>query len=82
MEIVVASGKGGTGKTFLASNLAILINERLDGAVAADADVEAPDLVLAMGGERKLLRSREIWESMKASIDYNLCNKCLRCVDV
>lgn len=82
MEIVVASGKGGTGKTFLASNLAILINERLDGAVAADADVEAPDLVLAMGGERRLLRSREVWESMKASIDYNLCNRCLKCVDV
>jgi len=82
MEIVVASGKGGTGKTFLASNLAILINERLDGAVAADADVEAPDLVLAMGGEKKLLRSREVWESMKASIDYKLCNRCLRCVDV
>ncbi|HDJ67286.1 MAG TPA: 4Fe-4S dicluster domain-containing protein [Nitrososphaeria archaeon] len=82
MEIVVASGKGGTGKTFLASNLAILINERLDGAVAADADVEAPDLVLAMGGEKKLLRSREIWESMKASIDYKLCNRCLKCVDV
>ena len=82
MEIVVASGKGGTGKTFLASNLAILINERLDGAVAADADVEAPDLVLAMGGERRLLRNREIWESMKASIDHKLCNRCLKCIDV
>lgn len=82
MEIVVASGKGGTGKTFLASNLAILINERLNGAVAADADVEAPDLVLAMGGEKELLKSREIWESMKASIDYKLCTRCLRCVDV
>jgi len=82
MEIVVASGKGGTGKTFLASNLAILINEELDGAVAADADVEAPDLVLAMGGEKRLLKSREIWESMKASIDYELCNRCLKCVDV
>ena len=82
MEIVVASGKGGTGKTFLASNLAILIDEKLDGAVAADADVEAPDLVLAMGGEKRLLKSREIWESMKASIDYELCNRCLKCVDV
>ena len=82
MEIVVASGKGGTGKTFLASNLAILIDEELDGAVAADADVEAPDLVLAMGGEKRLLKSREIWESMKASIDYELCNRCLKCVDV
>ncbi|RLG00815.1 MAG: hypothetical protein DRN49_02465, partial [Thaumarchaeota archaeon] len=82
MEIVVASGKGGTGKTFLASNLAILIDEKLDGAVAADADVEAPDLILAMGGEKRLLKSREIWESMKASIDYKLCNRCLKCVSV
>ena len=82
MEIVVASGKGGTGKTFLASNLAILIDEKLDGVVAADADVEAPDLILAMGGEKRLLKSREIWESMKASINYELCNRCLKCVDV
>lgn len=82
MEIVVASGKGGTGKTFLASNLAIFFDRGLGGAVAADADVEAPDLVLALGGERAVISRKEVWESAKASIAYNLCTGCMRCLDV
>ncbi len=82
MEIVVASGKGGTGKTFLASNLTIFFDRRLGGAIAADADVEAPDLVLALGGEKTIISKKEIWESAKASIDYGLCTGCMKCLDV
>ena len=82
MEIAVASGKGGTGKTFITSNLAILFDREEGGAVAVDADVEAPDLALALGGERRVLWKREIWESAKASIDYNLCDGCGKCFEV
>ena len=81
MEIAVASGKGGTGKTFLASNLAIFLERKLGGAVAVDADVEAPDLAIALGGVDEVLSRREVWESAKASIDYGRCTGCLKCYD-
>lgn len=46
-QLVVLSGKGGTGKTTLAACLA-----RLAGRVViADADVDAPDLALVLPGE-------------------------------
>ena len=82
MEIVIASGKGGTGKTFLASNISIFFDRRLGGAVAADADVEAPDLVLALGGEKTIISRREVWESAKAHIDDGLCTGCMKCLEV
>ena len=78
----MASGKGGTGKTFITSNLAILFDQKLDGAVAVDADVEAPDLTLALGGKKRILWEREIWESSKASINYDLCDGCGKCFEV
>lgn len=41
-EIVVVSGKGGTGKTSVTASLAVLASER--GVALCDADVDAPDL--------------------------------------
>jgi MinD superfamily P-loop ATPase len=43
-ELVVISGKGGTGKTSIVASLAVLA----DGAVLADCDVEAADLDLIL----------------------------------
>lgn len=82
MEVVVASGKGGTGKTFVASNLAYWLASRGMKVVAADCDVEAPDLVLALGGCSKVLYSKEITESKKAEVNRELCVRCGRCVEV
>jgi len=45
MKIVVASGKGGTGKSMLASSLALLFSE-VTSVVACDCDVDAPNLGL------------------------------------
>jgi len=47
-EIVVLSGKGGTGKTAIASSLAALAER----AVLADADVDAANLSLVLSAER------------------------------
>ena len=82
LEIVVASGKGGTGKTFLSSNLSLFLERELGGAVGVDADVEAPDLALALGGVKRVLKRREIWESAKAEISYDLCDGCGKCLEV
>jgi MinD superfamily P-loop ATPase len=43
MRLVVASGKGGTGKTLVATHLAWLAAERGLDATYADADVEVPN---------------------------------------
>ena len=54
MKIAVASGKGGVGKSMVASSLAILFS-RDKKLVAVDADVDAPNLHLWLGeaGEGK-----------------------------
>ena len=43
MRLAVASGKGGTGKTLVATNLAWSLACRRDGVTYLDADVEAPN---------------------------------------
>ena len=52
MKIAIASGKGGTGKTTLAVNLAAFISET-DQVVLADLDVEEPDTALFLRGDTK-----------------------------
>ncbi len=43
MKIAIASGKGGTGKTTVAVNLAALLSEKGANVVFADCDVEEPN---------------------------------------
>lgn len=78
-EIVVASGKGGVGKTTVAASLAVFLAKTGTKIVAADADVDAPDLLLALGGGRTI-SSTEIEASEKATIDESKCTGCGDCV--
>ncbi len=82
LEIVFASGKGGTGKTFLSSNFLYYLGP--EEAIGIDADVEAPDLLLALGGEKRRLFEQEVWESWKAKICEEKClgGECLKCLEV
>ena len=80
-EIVVASGKGGTGKTFVASNLLYFLASKGWSIVGVDADVEAPDLVLALGGVRDTLHREEFEGAGIPSVNYELCIKCWKCVE-
>jgi len=43
VRLAVASGKGGTGKTLVATNLAWILAARQGGVTYVDADVEAPN---------------------------------------
>jgi len=72
-EIVVISGKGGTGKTTLTASL-IPYFERV---VLADCDVDAPDLKILFKGENKSIES--FVGLKKAVINENLCIKCGLC---
>jgi len=77
-EIVVASGKGGTGKTTISSFLITFLWKKGLSVVGVDADVEAPDLVIALGDHREVSRETII-DSKVAVIDYNSCSNCGEC---
>ena len=79
-EIVVASGKGGTGKTFISSNFSYFLNKKGFNVLAVDADVEAPDLILALGDVKKILYE-ENFEGQVVDIDYSKCLRCGACVE-
>lgn len=75
-ELVVCSGKGGTGKTSVVASFAALA----DNAVVVDCDVDAADLHLVLDPTIKL---REDFRGGKeARIDQNLCMDCGTCYDL
>ncbi len=81
IEIAIAAGKGGTGKTFVASNLIYYAsNIKNINTIGVDCDVEAPDLALALGGEDKILWQEDYAGRLIPVIDYNKCTKCGLCV--
>lgn len=73
MELVVLSGKGGTGKTTIATALAELAKD----VIRIDCDVDAPNLYLFYKG--KDIEKGEFIGGNKASIDESLCIKCGKC---
>ncbi len=81
MKISVASGKGGVGKSMVASALAILFS-RERKVVAVDCDVDAPNLGLWLGIEDEWDERRKITTSEKATIDYSKCTLCGKCKGV
>jgi len=80
MKIVVASGKGGVGKSMLSSSLALLFSKDKK-IVACDCDVDAPNLGLWLG-ITDWDKSEKISTSFKAKIDQSKCTKCGKCKDI
>jgi MinD superfamily P-loop ATPase len=73
-ELVVISGKGGTGKTSLTASFAVLA----DRAVIADCDVDAADLHLVLGPRPRARHEfRSGHEAVIRSPDCNGCGVCL-----
>jgi MinD superfamily P-loop ATPase len=76
-EIVVISGKGGTGKTSLTASFACLEGS---GMVVADCDVDAADMHLLMQPE---IRERENFYSGElAHISQEKCTRCGKCAEI
>ena len=75
-EIVVLSGKGGTGKTSIVGSFAALAS----GKVLADCDVDAADLHLLLRPTIK--ESHEFWSGQVACIDEEICTQCGICETV
>lgn len=76
MELVVLSGKGGTGKTTIATALSELANDVL----RVDCDVDAPNFYLFYKGED--LEKHDFIGSKVATIDETKCITCGRCKNV
>ena len=75
MQIAIASGKGGTGKTTIATNLAQIVKERV---VYADCDVEEPNGHLFI--EPEIIESEPV-PVLGPRIDFDKCNFCGACRD-
>jgi MinD superfamily P-loop ATPase len=75
-EIVIISGKGGTGKTSLTASLASLFS----GKVMVDCDVDAANLHLILN-PGKIVRQSDFTGGKKADIDSGRCTKCGICID-
>ncbi|MHC9540062.1 MAG: ATP-binding protein [Vulcanimicrobiota bacterium] len=75
-ELVVISGKGGTGKTSIVASFAALSA----GSVLADCDVDASDLHLILSPS---LMEKEIFKSgFKPVVDKLLCTECGKCMEL
>ena len=73
LEILIISGKGGTGKTSITGALSHLADDH----VICDLDVDAPDLHLLLQPE--IERSTEFWSGHTARIDQDRCIQCGEC---
>ena len=75
-QILVISGKGGTGKTVITGALAALIENK----ILVDCDVDAADLHLLLTPQ---IKERHVFKSgATAFIDANKCTHCGRCMEL
>jgi MinD superfamily P-loop ATPase len=75
-ELVILSGKGGTGKTSIVGSFAALAKD----AVLADCDVDAADLHLLLNPV--IRQKQEFWSGSIAFIDKNICTECGLCQEL
>ncbi len=74
-ELVILSGKGGTGKTSITASIAYFAKEK----ILCDADVDASNLHLLLN---PVIKERHDFEGGKeAKIIENECTKCKICMD-
>ena len=76
MRVVVASGKGGTGKTTVATSLALVAGEFVR---FLDCDVEAPHSARVL---HPALTTRKDVGIQLPSVDEILCTHCGRCAEI
>ncbi len=75
-ELVIISGKGGTGKTSIVSSFATLAENK----IMVDCDVDAADLHLILKPE--IEKTTEFYSGKTAEIIQDKCIKCGRCIEV
>ncbi len=76
MIISIASGKGGTGKTTVSTNLALALGARVE---LLDCDVEEPNAHLFLKPE---IRRSEKVETPVPQVDLSKCTFCKKCQEI
>ena len=76
-EIVIISGKGGTGKTSITASLAYLAKK---DAVIADCDVDAADMHLLLKPD--FANVQDFYSGKLAYIDNDICTNCGECKEI
>jgi len=76
MKISIASGKGGTGKTLVATNLALAIDSPVQ---LLDCDVEEPNAHIFFKGP---VQNEQVVYTLVPQIDEKLCQYCGLCTEV
>lgn len=78
MKIAVTGGKGGTGKSMVATSLAIEFARKYN-TLLVDADVECPNDHLLLSVQRK--KSETVYQAIP-KWDFSKCTKCGKCAEV
>jgi MinD superfamily P-loop ATPase len=76
MKVAIASGKGGTGKTFVATNLFYALIRKGHNTTLVDCDAEAPNAAAFF--EKKIISSDEVTQMIPV-IDAGKCTFCGIC---
>jgi MinD superfamily P-loop ATPase len=79
-QLVILSGKGGTGKTSISASLMHLSASSKHRAVFVDADVDAANLALVC--QAQPISTHSYWGSHIAEIDAQKCNRSGICYEV
>lgn len=79
MNIAVASGKGGTGKTFLSTNLFNVLRQSIDDVAYYDCDVEEPNGHLFF---QSINFEEEIVSVEIPEVDKSKCTRCGKCEEL
>ena len=78
MKIAISSGKGGTGKTFIATNISAILAERGEKVTYLDCDVEEPNGHLFLKPE--FGKTEPVTIQAPVSVDRDKCTSCGACV--
>lgn len=76
IKIAVASGKGGTGKTFISTNLFHVLQKNSHNTVLIDCDAEAPDVLDFF--DPVLMNNYPVSHQVPV-IDTDICTYCSKC---
>lgn len=79
MKIAISSGKGGTGKTFVSTNLSVLLAESGDQVTFIDCDVEAPNAHLFL--KPVIDRTERMTIRAPVGVDPDKCTACGECAE-
>lgn len=76
-EIVILSGKGGTGKTSVSASLAVVGAKE---AILADCDVDAANIHILL--QTKAVKTETFYSGELAEINHDACISCGGCMEV